>query len=266
MTISFERSEIAKPWHPHFGDIASSTVKGWLSPIPGHCQPERSLVLATTERSGSEWLCQLMGGTSKLGKPSEYFNTAWMHRFISDYPQDVASQVAIAHRVGTTENGVFSAKLHPWHFDRLSGRVSFASVFPDPQFIHLIRRDRLAQAISLYRARYTGQYHSFTSAQADPVYDAAAIADAITELETGEMRWSIFFAKNGISPLIVAYEDLLKSPSQMIRLIAKFAGVRLTWPLRLEKTKLSIQRDATTREWTSRFRSEFAGLDQLDLK
>jgi len=91
-------------WHPHFGRIAGTDLASWLDAYADAGPPDRSLVLATDERTGSEWLCQLLGATGRLG-PSEYLITDWMRRFIPDYPADVAAQVAIAHRSALQRTG-----------------------------------------------------------------------------------------------------------------------------------------------------------------
>lgn len=251
-------------WGRSFGQLAGGTLADSTGLNEARTEPLESLVLATSERSGSEWLCQLISATKMLGRPTEYFNTYWMQKLVPDYPDAVHEQAVIAKKMGTTSNGIFSAKLHTWHFDRLSGAIKFSDIFPDPKFVHLVRMDRLGQAVSLYRARYSGNYTAHMNVKPDPDYDAAIIAQMLVELETCEMRWRMFFTKNNIVPLTVYYEDVVSQPKAQLRRIAKHMGVSLGLFFPMPTSPLPIQRDLKSLEWAQRFRRDYASMDSLD--
>lgn len=254
----------APEWHPQFGNIAGLTLASWLDQQAPAPTPRVSIVLASEERSGSEWLCQLMGDTGVLGRPIEYFNPWWMRRFIPDYPDDVAGQIAIAHRVGTTPNGCMATKLHGQHFDRISPHVSLADAFPDVRFVRLTRRDLLLQAISLVRARQTQSFHAHVPPVGDASFDAAAIASALVEIVEYRARWSLFFARNGIEPLVLEYEELVGRPLRSLKRIGVAANVRV--PMRWTATRhgMRIQRDDTSERWRTLFLETRRNLNQLD--
>jgi LPS sulfotransferase NodH len=251
-------------WHPHFGAIGGKSLESWLADYPPAASPEKSIVLATTERTGSEFLCQLMGASGRLGRPTEYLNTWWMRRFIQDYPDCVGSQVAIAHRIGTTRNRCFAMKLHAWHFDRLSGAFPFERVFPRPVFIRLVRQDLLAQAISLYRARHSSKYHFYTNQEREPVFDANGIGEALRELVRTNARWELFFRKNGVTPMTVSYEDLVTDQYSVIRRIARHAGEPVRRRDLRVRMPLQVQRDEISEEWEERFLADKHNLDTLE--
>ncbi|MGE4481305.1 Stf0 family sulfotransferase [Acidocella sp.] len=250
-------------WHPHLGGIGGQTLADVLPLFPG-AVPRRSIVLATSERTGSEWLCEIMGGTGVMGRPSEYLNTYWMRRFIPDYPEDVPSQIALARRFGVTANGCLAIKMHPWHFDRLPGDAVFSSFFPDPRFVFLTREDHLGQAISLVRARQTEKFHSITSETRPAEYDARQIEDALGEVIVSQARWSKFFSRNGIQPLRLSYEDFAEKPEETLKRIAAFAGVSIPFARHGIRARLSVQRDGTSHAWRERFLSEKRDLNRLD--
>ena len=182
--------------HPHFGDMRFTSTAEWcgqfISPPPA-----RSIVLATDERTGSEWLCQMLGATEKLGRPSEFLNEHWMRRFLPDYPSDAESQVRIAHLAGTTLNGVFAMKLHPWHFWKITeASLKLSDVFPAAIYVRLYREDLLGQAISLVRAQQTESFHSVSSDAAPAVFDSERIERTMKELAWNRQRWDRFFARN----------------------------------------------------------------------
>jgi LPS sulfotransferase NodH len=251
-------------WHPHFGRIGGMDLPTWLAAYPEAAPPVKSIMLATEERSGSEFLCQLMGATGRLGRPSEYLNTYWMRRFIADYPDEAGAQMAIAHRVGTTANRCFAMKTHPAHIDRLLTGGSVTAAFPDPVFVRLHRRDLIAQAVSLYRARASNRYHAYVTAERDIDFDGEAIRQALIELARAKARWGVYFARNGIEPLMIAYEDLTADPYPIIREIARRASETVD-PRDLDlASPLRAQNDGISAAWKQRFLDEYRGLDVLE--
>jgi LPS sulfotransferase NodH len=262
------RAEVRAPpqdWHPHFGLMAGTSLDVWLSRFPTGALPQQSLVLATDERTGSELLCQMLGATGRLGRPSEYLNTAWNQRFIPDYPNDVKSQIVIAHRAGTTLNGCFSMKLHPWHVDRLLLESTMAATFPAPKFVRLTRQDLLSQAISLYRARQTGRFHSHIDEQSPAEFDAHAIAVNIQHLAANRARWDMYFARNEISPLNINYEELCTDPFNVVQSIGDLMGEPIKKAQLASFIPLRRQADALTADWRSRFLQEYRDIERLDL-
>ena len=261
-----DASRLGPECHPHFGCIAGIDLANWLASYPDRGAPERSIVLATEERTGSEWLCQLLGATGRLGRPSEYLNTPWMQRFISDYPADVPAQIVIAHRVGTTANRCFAMKLHPLHLDRLlQGGGSVSATFPNAMFVRLLRRDLLAQAISLCRARQTGSFHFHITMERDAVFDADAIEQVLRELATNRARWNMYFARTGIAPLVLGYEELRADPIGTVRRIARHVNERIAKHDLARVQPISQQADAVSAEWRERFVRERGSPDRFDL-
>jgi trehalose 2-sulfotransferase len=251
-------------WHPHFGRIGGRDLRTWLAAYPVAEPPKMSIMLASQERTGSEFLCQLMGATSRLGRPSEYLNTYWMRRFIPDFPDNVDDQMAIAHRVGTTVNRCFSMKTHPVHLDRLLGSSSVTAAFPNPVFVRLHRRDLVAQAVSLYRARYSGQYHAYAPADREIGFDGEAIRQILIELARGKARWDVYFARNGIDPLMIAYEDLAANPYPIIHAIASRVGEAVDNRQLDLVSPLQVQQDVQSASWKQRFLDEYHNLDDLE--
>jgi LPS sulfotransferase NodH len=249
-------------WHPHLGDIGGKCLNDILAQY-AQCSSRFTVILATGERTGSEWLCELMGQTTVLGRPSEYLNTPWMRRFIPDYPDDVKTQMDIAKRLGTTANGCCALKLHSWHFDRLASRFDLSDL-PNPKFIFLYRTDLLGQAISLVRARQTEKFHSFVAEARQPEYDAAQIDKALDEVILNKARWTKFFARNGIRPLRLNYEQFSLEPAAALTKIAEFVDVTIPSHIGQVEARLRMQRDASNLEWRQRFVAEKRSLAFLD--
>ena len=252
-------------WHPQLGNIASTELSKWLSGLAPSPPVRRSIVIASEERSGSEWLCQLMTATGSVGRPAEYLNAPWFRNFIPDYPEDAAAEMAIAHRAGTTPNGIFAMKIHPWQFDKLMKEgVLLSEAFPQRVFLWISRRDRLRQAISLFRARQTDRYHEYRQPQALEQYDRTSILHTLDEIVQSSARWTQYFARNGIDPLVVWYEDLEANSIGTIEAVARLVDVSFAQQSGTVERELKKQRDDTTEEWRQRFLSEARDIDRLD--
>ena len=261
----WEEAIAALRWHPHLGDVVGLSCAQWLETLPPAPPIRASIVLASEERSGSEWLCQLMGATGRLGRPMEYLNPHWNSRFLADYPHDIPAEVRIAHRAGVTSNGVFAMKLHVQHFDRLKEHVRLGDVFPAPVFVRLSRRDRLGQAISRYRAQQTARYHShWIEERPGAGYDAAAIERTLSELVALSGRWELYFARNGLEPLRLAYEELSADPRGALQAIAALVGEHVEASDVTVDRELEVQRDETTEEWRRRFLADMKNIDRFD--
>src|SRR3954470_3229203 len=154
----------------------------------------RSYLVCATPRSGSTLLCRALGQTGVAGRPEEYFEArrdtgrppaprdyfigaegidldALLGRDHSLPPApdhsslagvgDYADHVAAALERGTTANGVFGAKVmwgHLSDFSALAGGAPpelFNRLFGRPRYVWVSRRDRVRQAVSLWKAIQT---------------------------------------------------------------------------------------------------------------
>ncbi len=148
--------------------------------------PERTLsyVVCTAPRTGSSLLCAALWNTGVAGRPAEYFDihgrneAHWRKQFAI---QDEAEYLSKIIHAGTTANGVFGFKLHCHQVPALIGKLRAdreARGLPDepapsnlPDIIHpmlrarlghtsyiwLRRKNKIAQAISYFRAGKTDQ-------------------------------------------------------------------------------------------------------------
>ena len=160
------------------------------------------------------------------GRPNTSVLRGWQAH-LADYPADVATQIVVAHRVGTTANRCFAMKLHPWHLDRLLQGGTVSATFPAVSFVRLVRHDLLAQAISLYRARQTGSFHFHIAKERDVAFDATAIELVLRELAVNRARWDMYVARTGVAPIVVSYEELRADSFPVVRRIAECAGERV---------------------------------------
>ena len=225
----------------------------------------KGYAICTTIRSGSTWLAELLASTGKLGRPAEYFSTKFQKRVTSpDYPDTIRGQIAYALEYGSTPNGIYGFKIYPMQLEGLSTRVAWTACFPDLGFVHFGRRDLLGQAISRVRVNQTLQWRSTLPVAALPRYDGDAILAAMREILAQDARWTLFFARTGIVPLRLVYEDALSAPDATVAAVARLVGVDGPVVAAPERIAVAVQRDGLSADWRARFVAEHGDRDAID--
>jgi LPS sulfotransferase NodH len=231
--------------------------------------PRRTVVVATTPRCGSAWLGGLISSTGQLGRPAEWFNNA-----ILASPEQVMAAANTIRTRGSTANGIAGVKLFPYYLEPLLRHIRFHEWFPGAVWLHLQRRDLLGQAVSLWRAYNTGSWHEYASEEKDkpasdrgaqaapPPYDARAIHLCLMQLVAFDADWRAFFARTGITPMTVVYEDALDNPDGTIRRLAALLDVSLPSEPIAHVSRLAVQRDEASQAIRERFRAETGDPDR----
>ena len=221
----------------------------------GVIEPARAYIVCSTQRSGSTYLCQLLASTGVAGVPHEYFEAraetgspphpgyflAGLPRTgagIRDDPSptdapDYSDLSAVdgwqAHlertfRLGTTDNGVFGAKLM-WNqlsdleqhaaavpqFAGATGSELLERVLGRPVYVWVRRRDKVRQAISMWRALQTRTWRLENPAARHETpqlsYSFAGIDHLRRRLSGDDDAWGRFFLGSLIEPLEFVLRD-----------------------------------------------------------
>ncbi len=183
----------------------------------------------------------------------EYFNRRnigrWQERASAANAGDLVGFLAA---VRTSPNGCFGIKAHYPHLRTLSQHIplnEFASAFAH---VRIVRRDRLAQAISFARAEQTDEWISRGPASGrTAVYDRTLIRRCLVEIGRQNASWEYFFHAYGLHPLVVEYESLAADPAACVRQVAAFIGVDLPADSPVPSPRTSRQRDSDS--WRDRF-------------
>jgi len=224
----------------------------------------RGYVICSQQRSGTNYLCQLLESTGKLGRPQDYFNGAGLRaRSWPDYPLDREAQLAAVLERGATPNGVYGLKMFPERFDDVQA-TRWAERLPGLRFVALERHDLLGQALSNVRAAQTNSYRAHVPATGPVEYDSKRIARQLQLIAQGQARWQLFFARNGIQPLRLTYEDIVAAPQAAVDAIARLVGIEAATPIDAASVTLTVQRDALTEEWRRKFLADHGDAAWLD--
>jgi LPS sulfotransferase NodH len=114
-----------------------------------------------------------------------------------------------------------SIKVHWDHMDLVraclaapaGSRNRFAQLAPVVDFCWLRRRDTVRQAVSLFRARASNQWHSAQPRQSPPdrlEFDYPAIKELVAAITQWNSSWDRYFGDLAISPMALYYEDDLE--------------------------------------------------------
>ena len=121
------------------------------------------------------------------------------------------------------------------------------------------RRDRVAQAVSWYRAIQTGVYvgrHGKGGGEAEALrFDYGKIRHLFSAITSSENGWGSFFSSNGLTPLVLYYEDLAARYVDTVRSVLDF--------LRLDQDGVEVPQpknekyaDALSLQWIEQFKLE----------
>lgn len=126
------------------------------------------------------------------------------------------------------------------------------------QFVVLERRDRLSQAVSLFRAQASGRFHS-VQPEGAPVslddYDAERIAFNLAHIARNYRWFETLLARLGKPAPTFYYEDVCAEPDRFVGEVCALLG--LPAPARLDAAvDLEMLRDDINEAWIARFRAE----------
>jgi LPS sulfotransferase NodH len=184
---------------------------------------------------------------------------------------------------GTTPNGVFGAKLM-WGYlgdfaellrgiEDNAGRSLpelLARAFPGLRYVQITRRDKVRQAVSLWKAVQTQAWQreagadgaeAGTGRMPDPVFSFRAINYLIRQLTAHDASWDAYFLGLGYEPLKVTYEELADSTDAVVRSVLEHLGIAAPDDLRIGAPRLSVQADEVSEEWVARVLAHLEALE-----
>ena len=127
-------------------------------------------------------------------------------------------------------------------------------IFPSLRFVHIVRRDKVAQAVSAWRAYRSDVWHKPTmEVDVDAGhfdYDFAGIREQLLQVLADDWVWSSHFESLGINCFQVAYEDYVATRAATLRSLAGFLGAPVANTELVDHTR--TMRDEWSREMVER--------------
>lgn len=218
-------------------------------------------LICSTERSGSSLLADMLSNTGMAGRPMEYFNKLYVDTWNAGASPSLEAYLSHLQQRRTTPNGIFGVKAHLRQVLRVLGEQplqKLPGLFRQfDKFIYIERRNKLAQAVSLARARSTGLWNSkyashIPPAQAEPQFNPGTISRALDDIIGENKDWQNLIASHGLDVRKLFYEDLAADPQGTVSTIVEWLGGDIT-ALPQVATSLSRQRDRHSDDFAARF-------------
>lgn len=201
-------------------------------------QPQLSYTILTTPRSGSTFLCAALQSTRIAGLPTEHLRqpAAVLAAYCNfDYLRYL--QLMMSYKV--TENNIFGTKIISHFLQTLQeSKFDFDDLFDKhfSRFIYLVRKDKIAQAVSIFLAQTTNTWHISSDADINTYSDRLQQISIETHhlekihqnylfLVKQEEYLEQIWEKYKISPFIVEYEHLVKNTESEIGKILMYLGI-----------------------------------------
>jgi LPS sulfotransferase NodH len=274
--------------------------------IVGSTTPKRSYLVCATPRSGSTLLCEALKSTGVAGVPEEYFEAlrqTGLPRRPQEYFKGVDDPTIAEHlgeyaraddagpdplwsrkdyepffesvlEKGTTENGVFGAKMM-WgylgdfvsllreipRFRELELPDLLPAAFPKVEFVRVNRANRLRQAASLWKAVQTATWRQLDADVSIDIPEAErpqlrfhyrAIEHLLGNILLEEALWDSFFELSEIKPLVINYERFTRNAEFATEGILEHIGAERPddWSFEPE---MRPQSDKINDDWVKRF-------------
>lgn len=241
--------------------------------------PLGAYLICATPRTGSSLLCGLLESTGVGGHPESYFRQpdepSWASRWglplSSDGSCSYADFVRAAITAGTTQNGVFAARIMWGTLKEVIDRLG--PVFPNLvgadldllnrafgplRFVYLRRDNVVAQAVSWFRAEQTDVWQEADLFRQKPglvpQFDIDKIHELVRLINEHNTAWLEWFGSVGVTPHRVRYEDLDADPVGVTRGILDSLGLELPRGQKIRARHRPLG-DELNAEWIDRYRA-----------
>jgi trehalose 2-sulfotransferase len=176
---------------------------------------------------------------------------------------------------GVTPNGVFGTKIMWGQLEdfvhslrELPGcRESpipqlFSDKFPNLHYIYISRRDKVQQAVSLWRAIQTWTWRqkkasSSTNISAhsarEPIFHYEAIDYLIHQLNAHDEAWQQYFEQFSLHPYVVIYEELVEAYATILQGILQYLSIRPPELSMFAQPPMERQADTLSEQWVERY-------------
>lgn len=235
--------------------------------------PSKVYSILFTPRSGSSWLTSILAKTRTLGTPEEWFNPELMKSSSQAKGARNLDQFIEAISRHEAHGNIFGFEITHHQIKAVfKNDYDFVSYFPDAVFFWLIRKDIVAQGVSLDKMIQTRVSHASNHASeeiegSDKVYDynACRILNWIRHIRAAEVATERMIADFELNPVRLSYEGITSmGPDKAVGLFAEKLELKR---FSFEKISSEHRKISTSKnnEFSERFRAENQELlDKID--
>lgn len=225
---------------------------------------ENIFVILFTPRSGSSWLTDICERTKRLSRPDECFNPNFMPEMTRALgARNMEEYVELLRRRRNTKN-VYGCQLTYYQLEAsFNTEQSFVDIFGGAKFFWLVRKNIIAQSISLAKMVSTSISHApLTSPEAIEIgdsnfgYSRTEIRRWLQHISSAEEYTEGMIEKFGLNPMRLSYEGLTgMGAGKSVQIIADHVGAQLS----VDEQVVSGHRKIATKlnaSYEERFRNE----------
>lgn len=228
-------------------------------------ETQKTLVIASTVRSGSHMLGHLLHQTDAFGFPLEYVNRKNLEEWKTRLGCRSLAEVLEALKARrTSSNGVFGIKVHYSHIEEFGGFKAMCDMLPNPHFVLLTREDVMAQAVSLAVAKQTGAWISGQGKiTTDPDYRFDDIEAGLRRVCLENASWRYSLAASGAKYMELNFSDVKTNTANTILRIADFLDISVESAKVPSSPVTKRQSNELNKQWLARFQNEFDADNEL---
>ena len=224
------------------------------------CPLEKALLILCTPRSGSTFFSESLNACGKLGFCDEWFNydyfDAWAQ--VTSLPFNLQQYIDWVAKKTLRNTGVFTLKCHVGQFVAMNQDHKLGIETMDfTHVVHIYRKDKIAQAVSLVKAAATGKFRSCDVATGEYQMSRASIAEALANIIKFEQFLASYLKK--YIDASVAYEDFWASPDLDCNEVLSALGKAPCHPADFNVTTIKKQADKRNFDAASDFRLHLTG-------
>ncbi len=232
---------------------------------PVETEVTKTLIIASTVRSGSHMLGHALHQTGAFGFPLEYVNEKNLQRWKQIFnTQSLGDTLAQIQKHRTSPNGVFGIKIHYSHLHQFGGFDRLSNYLVNPSFVWLTREDVVAQAVSLSIAKQTGAWISQQAVENDDVtFDARQIEHGLRRVIFENASWQYVLNASGSRFMHINFADVKANTANVISSIADFMQVEVDTTNLPNKPVTKKQGKQINQLWIEKFQRQFDGNTEL---
>lgn len=239
--------------------VLSTLIKNGAK--PENIKYKRVIMFAITARSGSTVITDAIGNMGFAKEVNEIFNQRGpVENLYGRYGGcDLSEYINhIYENTMLTDTLIFKTDFRD--FKSIINKFDVDFLFPELTVVYIERRDKVMQAVSLYKAVISKHWHQKKGEMDSPKnlehkLDVSKVISHLNRIEIECDEWKEFFMRSGIEPINIYYEEFDKDNSVLNALYEKIMGIGYSGDVIVGYKKL---RDSESDEWAEQVKKFLA--------
>ncbi len=218
------------------------------------------ILVAFTNRSGSNLLCEYLRQSGKVAGGMEQLNHEVVAAQVAAHPVDrFADHIAgLLARQGRADQS-FCLKAS-WDQLLMLYRWNIPAMFPQTRILHIQRHDAIAQAVSYSIALQTKRWNSIQPGNGQaPAFLPRQIGQILSDQRQANDHIALLAQILEVPRVAVSYEQIVAAPDAHLRRVLRFCGIALP-DLTVRPPALQRQADPVNADFAARFRADWRAM------